>query len=478
MKGDVKVNVLDGALYATTNKGEGIHVKIGASDRTASEPIKIKSTMNLAKIKDLLGLTPLYDAAMDSVDNGSKLFYCIPIKASIDGTVTAIKEKKAGLGTISIAGKPNNRYGIEIIITGQGALNEGIFKYSIDGGYSYSDEITIPADGIYELKDTGIKVTFVPSSETPEQSYVVDDKFTASTTEPQMSNSDVIKAVDSLCSSTLLFETIHVVGESNSALWAIAANKAESFLKTYYKPIFFVFEARRIAKDEKLKDYVLALEKDVKTLKTPYVQAVSARALYVKMDGRTEEVNLAALTCGLYAQANVQQSIGEVRYFSIPETKILKLLPEGIEDYISELDDLRYLTFRKYIGLDGYYVNNARMMAAENSDYRYAERVRVSNKIVKNVRQEALMNMHAQIDMEDPKGSLKKIVEFSTAPLLNMKNKKEISSYRYIIPEDQNILVDEKIYFKILYVPIGIVREIEIDLGMENPYSDSNSSTK
>lgn len=55
-------------------------------------------------------------------------------------------------------------------------------------------------------------------------------------------------------------------------------------------------------------------------------------------------------------------------------------MPEGIEDHISELDDAGYLTWRKYYGIDGCYVNNARVLCREGSDYRYAEHVRVLNK--------------------------------------------------------------------------------------------------
>lgn len=469
MLGDVKINVLDGGIYGSSNKGEGIHIKIGASNIESAEPIKIKYTMTLAKIKNLLGLTPLADAVMDSIENGSKLIYCIPVKPSIEGSIGAVKHEKNGTGQVTFSGKPNNQYDIQVIITGQGKLNEALFKYSIDGGYSYGEEITVPAAGAYEIVGTGITINFAEGADGI--SFLINDKYSVNTIEPQMSNSDVMKVIEMLKISTLLYEYIHVVGESTSALWAALAIEADKFLYTYYKPVYFVLEARKKLENEELKDYFAYLERERKLIKSPYIQVVTARGMYVKMDGFTKEVNLAGLVCGLYAKANVQQSIGEVRNFSISEGKILKLLPDGIEEYISELDDLGYLTFRKYIGLDGYYVTNAKMLTSENSDYKYTERVRVSNKIVKLVRQEALLNIQAQIDMEDPQGSLEKIAEFSTSPIEKMKKKKELSSYRYIVPEGQDILVTEKLYFKIFYVPIGILREIEIDLGMENPYS-------
>ncbi|CAH8721625.1 DUF2586 family protein [Paenibacillus melissococcoides] len=76
------------------------------------------------------------------------------------------------------------------------------------------------------------------------------------------------------------------------------------------------------------------------------------------------------MVCGLYALAKPQQSIGETKSFSIPETKMLELLPEGIEDYVGLLDEEKYLPFRRYEGLDGFYVTNAKMMAPDGSDYR------------------------------------------------------------------------------------------------------------
>lgn len=469
MLGDVKVNVLDGGLGSNTTKGDGIHIKIGASNIESSTPIVIKGSMDSEKIKELLGLTPLSDSVLDSVENGADLIYCIPVNPSIEGTIGETKATKTGTGTIGIIGKPNNAYSITVKIVGQGAKNEAIFKYSINGEYSFSDEITVPSSRKYPLEGTGLEITFTESEENANESFMIGDVYKAETVEPQMSNSDVLTIVAQLKNITSTYEFVHIVGESSVALWSALSIEADKYLKTYYKPIFFILEPRNIQKNEELKAYVDSIIADRKTIKSNYLQVVTARSTYLKMDGQTKDINNAAIVCGLYAKADVQQSIGETRNFAISESKMLKLLPEGIEEYIKDLDEAGFLTFRKYEGLSGFFVTNANMLSGEDSDYRYAERVRTSNKMVKAVRKEALLNLQCQIDTEDPEGSIGKIAEFSSTPLSEMEKKKEISSARIVVPEGQDILTTEKIYFKIFWVPIGIAREFEIDFSMENP---------
>lgn len=473
MLGDVNINVIDGGLGNNSSKGDGIHIKIGASNIESSTPITIKNSMDLEKINELLGLTPLKDAVLDSLENGSKLIYCIPVKPSVEGTIGEIKATKTGTGNITFEGKPNNSYDITVKIVGQGAFNEAIFKYSIDGEYSYSDELTVPTGGKYLIAGTGLTIKFEESAENAEQSFLINDMYKVSTEKPQMSNSDVLSVIDKIKNLNLTYEYVHIVGESTVALWSALAIEAEKFLKTYYKPLFFILEARKINENEDLKVYVDSLIKERKTIKCNYLQVVTARSSYLKMDGTTKDINNAAIVSGLYAKANVQQSIGEVRNFSLSESKMLKLLPEGIEEYIKDLDEAGFLTFRKYEGLSGYYVSNANMLSDENSDYKYAERVRVSNKMVKAVRKEALLNLQSQVDMEDSEGSIQKIAQFATTPLDEMKTAKEISSARIVVPEDQDVLTTESISFKIYWVPIGIVREINIDMSMENPLKES-----
>ena len=193
------------------------------------------------------------------------------------------------------------------------------------------------------------------------------------------------------------------------------------------------------------------------------------------LDGTTQIVNLAGVVCGLYAKAAVQESIGKTRAeagFGIPKTKLLELLPAGMDNSIIELLDVAgYLTFREYDGLDDFFVYHTKMMSPDGSDFRYAEDVRVKNKIIRETRKEGLLLLNDDIDLEDVQGELETRAKFMFVPLQRMIDAKEISSAEITVPEGQEetILEDETMRVKIRYVSRGYIREVEVDLGRAQP---------
>lgn len=465
---DVSITVTDGQIAGPPR--DGIHVKIGVSPVEYKEPVVIKNTYGYKRIQEFLGYSPLADACMDSAENGCSVIYCIPVAAVVNGTVGDIEKIPADpalTGSMSIEGNPNNRYGISVIITKGGGLNTAALKYSIDGGVTYSDEVTVPMDGKLQIAQTGL--TFVFTNGGSEPAFAPGDAFNASTTAPQTSNEKVLEALAEVRKIPALIEFVHIVGESTKALWAALAYEAENFFSVYFKPIFFQCEARSIADGETVADYVKSLINERKAVNSYFIQVTAARGIYNRMNRTTENINLAGVVCGLYAKATVQQSISETRSFAISSDKLVRLEPEGIEEYLDLLDDAKYLTFRRYEGLDGFYVTKPRVFAPESSDYQYAERVRVLNKAARLVRKEALLQLHRYINIDKQDEELEAIGRFISAPLDNMAENGEISSGYVTIPTDQNILEDEHLHVMLRYVPVGYIREITVDLGMMNP---------
>lgn len=463
---DVTFSIEDGSLGNAEDQGTGIHVKIGASPVVSTVPLLITNTMKLAQIKEKLGFSPLADACLDSIENGSGKVYCLPVAPTEEGTNGEVTHTGSGTGTLSVSGKPNNAYDIRIRITESGTLNAALFTYSTNGGYSYETEETIPLNGEKELSGTGIKITF-------EGEFTADDDYCFTSTAPTISNAAVIKAVESLYNSDLEFEFIHIVGTSAKALWAALAACAGQFLSIYKRPVMFLCEARYKAEDETLDEYAASLKAEAKGIDSYYIQVCSAWSQYTRWDGREQLINNAGIVAGLYGIAGVQQSIGQVDTFAISEAKMTKLMPEGIEDYISDLDDAKYLTFRKYYGITGCYVNNAKVLCRDGSDYRYAEHVRVLNKIVRGIYKQAVtmlqMDISASDDMET---DINNIVEALNTPIEDMADADEISSGNVSIadPESINILQDERLELKLSFVPRGYIRELVFDIAMENPY--------
>ncbi|ANU47202.1 hypothetical protein ADH76_20790 [Enterocloster clostridioformis] len=463
---DVTFVVEDGSLGNSGSTGTGVHVKIGASPVETTVPILITGSMKPEQMKEKLGLSPLADACIDSVENGASRIYCVPVRPETVGTNGKVTHSGTGEGTVSVSGTPNNAYDIILKITEDGPPNTAAFCCSVNGGYSYDAEETIPLGGKKELAGTGIALTFA-------EEFKAGDTYRFSTTAPAVSNSAVLKAVESLYNSDLDFEFIHVAGTSAKALWASLAASAELFLSLYKRPVFFLCEARNKGAEESLDEYAAALKAEAKGIDSYYVQVCSAWSQYTRWDGREQCINNAGIAAGLYGIAGVAQSIGRVDTFSISEAKMTRLMPEGIEDYISELDDAGYLTWRKYYGIAGCYVNNARVLCREGSDYRYAEHVRVLNKMIREIYKQAVNMVQMDISVsDDMETDINNILETLNIPLEDMAEAGELSSGSVSIEdlEHVNILQDEHLDLVVSFVPRGYVREFRFSLAMENPY--------
>ena len=157
---DVTMNVEDGSLGNQSSTGENVHVKIGVSAVKSDTPLLITAAMKPEQIKEKIGLSPLYDAALDSIENGAPKLYCIPVEPKKKGKAGEVKHLGTGTGAATVSGDANNAYEVTIQITEPGALNTAACKYSVNGGYTYSDEVTIPVGGALEIPYTGLTVTF------------------------------------------------------------------------------------------------------------------------------------------------------------------------------------------------------------------------------------------------------------------------------------------------------------------------------
>ncbi len=487
---DVKHHVTDKNLGFATATGDGKHLKIGVSPVVSDTPIIITGAMDAAQIKSRLGLSPLADAVMDSVQFGANRIYCVPVSATTAGTLGEIKKAGDGGGSVTADGSPTNAFAVVIRFTAQGGLNSAAFVVSIDGGSTFTDEITVPVTGEYELEGTGIKVKFTEAATDDQKpsSFLVNDTYTFDTTAPTMTNGDVLNAVTKLQNFAEEYEFVHIVGESDLALWQAVGEAQVQLFETFHKPMFFVMEAGFPTPSEggtpgigagtdegDLTDWALEMEVKAKKVRNYNIQVVTAWGRLVKLDGSTKIVNLAGLVSGFYAKSSVQTSIGKTREeagFNIRKTKLEELLPVALDNDIIELLDLAgYLTFREYDGKDDYFVYHTKMLSPDGSDYRYAEDVRVLNKIIRETRKKGLDLMNDDIDLTDIQGELEARAKFLFEPLQRMIDAKEISAAEIIVMDghEETFIEDETMRTKIRYLSRGYIREVYIDLARRRP---------
>lgn len=470
---DVRHTVTDGLLGNATATGDGKHVKIGVSPVTSITPIAITGSMDATTIKSRLGLSPLADAVMDSVQFGAGRIYCIPVAASNQGTIGEVSQQGTGAGTLTATGNPTNAFSVAVKITAKGGLNVAAFAVSIDGGVNFGDDVTIPLNGKFDIAGTGVTLTFAGAvgEGSNDNSFLIGDVYTFTTTAPTMTNSDVLDAMTKLKNFSEEVEFVHIVGGSNLALWQAVSELQVELRDVYHKPVFVMMEASRPTDGTNLTDWALQLEADRKKVKNYDFQVVPAWGRLVKLDGTTQDVNLAGVAAGLYGSTAVHVSIGKTQQaagLGISKTKLLELLPAGMDDSIIELLDVAgFLTFRGYDGLDDYYVYHAKMMCPDGSDYPYAEDSRVRNKVIRETRKEGLQFLNDDIDQTDISGELNARAAFMAAPLDRMIANKEISAAEVSVPEElvEKFKQDEIMRVLIRYVSRGYIREVVVDLG-------------
>ncbi|MCL4514150.1 MAG: DUF2586 domain-containing protein [Firmicutes bacterium] len=459
---DVNITILDGGLGLLPPSLSGLHAKVGVS--SAGNVGGIVSLSSPDQITPAFGTGPLVDALADSFMTGAQLVYAVRANGDIAGTVSAVTATKTGTGNMTAAGPPLDSYEVIVEILDAGTLNEATFRYSLDGGDTYSPKITVPQTGSYVITGTGLTLTFTADAVTPANSFKVGDKYTFTAKAPGASVTSVNAALDVLLAAALEYEFIHVVGNSDAAMWAALSSKAAT-AEGNFRYIHIVAEARGPNAGETVDQWVTALETMSTSFASTRVSVVAGRPEISDMlTGRSVDRNGAGVLLGRVSKIPEQRSAGRVMDGSLPG--IIRLNPVGInEAQILRLDNARYSTFRQYVGLNGFYITNARMMAEVISDFRYTETRRVMDKACRLVRTAALRFAQAEATPE----GLDALEAQLESPLNIMVADKQILQGRVVIPRDQDIISTPTLKAKVRIVPVPIMRWIEVEIGLENP---------
>jgi hypothetical protein len=92
---------------------------------------------------------------------------------------TAGGSSQTGTGSISLSGTPAAAYSKVVVkIVTAGELGTGVFQYSLDGGSTFSGNVTIPSGATYVLSTTGVTITFAAGPVGGGTSFAVGDTFT------------------------------------------------------------------------------------------------------------------------------------------------------------------------------------------------------------------------------------------------------------------------------------------------------------
>src|SRR5688500_5133563 len=154
--------IREGGLGLSTT-GDALPLVIGVTSGGVADTLYQHNDPN--QLKAELGFGPAVETALAAMLAAGGVL-TLKTQASTAGTNSAVVKVAltTSTGTITLAGAPRDAYRGILQITKTGAAGVARFKYTLDGGYTWSDELVVPSGGTYAIPNTNITVTFVPGA--------------------------------------------------------------------------------------------------------------------------------------------------------------------------------------------------------------------------------------------------------------------------------------------------------------------------
>ena len=181
---------------------------------------------------------------------------------------------------------------------------------------------------------------------------------------------------------------------------------------------------------------------------------------------------------GAVSFANVHEDVAWIEKFNmvkgaefdvpaIGNGALYKSLSSGL---VSSLNDKGYIFLRKHIGISGSYFNDSHTCIAVTSDFAYIENNRTIDKAIRQVRARLLPKIASPVITDPATGYLPEetIALFKNdadLALEQMLRDNELSGFQTIINPEQNVASTSKIVVNIELVPVGVARNIEVNIG-------------
>jgi hypothetical protein len=350
-------------------------------------------------------------------------------------------------------------------ITTSGALGAGAFRYSLDGGTSWSGSVGIPSGGKYVLPNTGVVLTFAGT-------FTVDDLYTGVSTGPGFSNSDLTTALVALRANPLTWGFVHVVGTPTSAANAVTlagvVGVQTTAAEAEFRYVFGLVECPQTESDSTIGAAAAAYFDGRIGIVAGDVDLISP------LTGLTLRRNLAWAYAARLSAIKLSTHPGQVEPSdnSGPLKNVKALYRD--ERATPGLDDARFVTAGAIMG-EGYFITRGKMMASTSSDFQQVMARRVMDRaetvaksgffqyVNKALRMDRITG---KIDERDALGIEANVGSKLEAALIS---EDEASAVQVVVSRDDNLLSTSILNAEVGVVPKGYSEIIKVGIGFQNP---------
>lgn len=244
-------------------------------------------------------------------------------------------------------------------------------------------------------------------------------------------------------------------------------------LEMQNKPLSILY-APKVPDVTSLESYAKAGRKNVSVVIAQDGEGTAA-ALY-KDAANAAKASVSALgdLLGAVSKAKVHQSVAWVEQF--PTNIAVAAFGDGTRyrdldtATIEELDADRFIFCRTYDGFAGTFFNDNHTLDLPTSDYAYISDVRTMDKAVRGIRSYLLPKLGRPMKVDASSGKLERttvehLITTGNKALEDMERDGELSGYRFDIDPDQNILSTSRVRGVIKNVPVGVMRNLDLEIG-------------
>lgn len=244
-------------------------------------------------------------------------------------------------------------------------------------------------------------------------------------------------------------------------------------LEAQNKPLSILY-APKVADVTSLEGYTKARRKNVSVIIAQDGEGTAA-ALY-KDAANAAKASVSALgdLLGAVSKAKVHQSVAWVEQF--PTNIAVAAFGDGTKyrdldtATIEELDADRFIFCRTYDGFAGTFFNDNHTLDLPTSDYAYISDVRTMDKAVRGIRSYLLPKLGRPMKVDASTGKLERtavehLITTGNKALEDMERDGELSGYKFDIDPDQNILSTSRVRGVIKNVPVGVMRNLDLEIG-------------
>lgn len=427
---------------------------------------------NPADVIDTLGQGPLAEDLCYHLAIAGGPVYGIRLVGSVAGAAGSVTKTAIGTstGTIAVAGAAHDSYDVRVEIRVTGALGAAEFRYTLDGGSTYSGQLIVPSGGSYAIADTNLTLTFTAGA----GPVILEkgDVFTFACTAPSFGATDLANGVTAAKVDNTQIAAIVLSGQfatgSAAATIAAAMSTHASAMFQMYRPIRYMLDA--------------GLD-NAATTKTAFASYSDVRGAVCYGAERCTSAKpvigwgspMGSVTRSIAGRCAASLISTDPAWFSLGSLPGVTSVTH--DEFRSELMDQKlFSTLRTHQGVAGFFPTNVRLMSPPGSDYEFWQHGRVMDVATYTTYIALLPMLNASvrtvnggsIDPRDAAAWEAKVKDALRTVLLDPDNAQgtpgHVSAVDAKIDRTNNVLASKTVKVTVAIRPLGYAKTITAEL--------------